>query len=235
MLKALPCDVYLAKNEVERDYLVRICGLPEQRIVIGAPSAGSTGVNGWRRGEEGDSAIFFSEPYEAAGMRGDEVYRDLLPILRRLVRENRRQGVIVKLHPFESFSQRERMIADIARPEDRALIRVVGGRITDALMRKAWFGITVQSTTAMDCVARGIRCFLCGWLRLTSYGYLEQFAHFGIGEVLESPQEVASIAERMGKVPPPPGSGAVFHEIDPQNLKRYLTASESHRVASPAS
>ena len=37
MLKNLPSDLYLAKNEMERDYLVRVCGLPAERVVIGAP------------------------------------------------------------------------------------------------------------------------------------------------------------------------------------------------------
>ena len=39
-LKDLPCDLYLAKNEMERDYLLRVCGLPAGKVVIGAPPTG---------------------------------------------------------------------------------------------------------------------------------------------------------------------------------------------------
>ena len=41
-LKDLPCDLYLAKNEMERDYLLRVCGLPAEKVVIGAPGPGNT-------------------------------------------------------------------------------------------------------------------------------------------------------------------------------------------------
>ena len=36
-LKDLPCDLYLAKNEMERDYLLRVCDLPAEKLVLGAP------------------------------------------------------------------------------------------------------------------------------------------------------------------------------------------------------
>ena len=42
LMKRLPCDVYLAKNEMERDYLLRVCGLPGERVVIGGPSPRAT-------------------------------------------------------------------------------------------------------------------------------------------------------------------------------------------------
>ena len=40
LLKDLPCDVYLAKNEMERDYLLRVCGLTPDKVVIGSPPSG---------------------------------------------------------------------------------------------------------------------------------------------------------------------------------------------------
>ena len=46
---------------------------------------------------------------------------------------------------------------------------------------------------ALQCAAQGIPVFLCSWLRDTSSGYLEQFARFGIGQVLESAAELSEI------------------------------------------
>jgi hypothetical protein len=54
-------------------------------------------------------------------MRVEEVYLELLPPLCRLARESG-HGLIIKLHPFESLSQRRRIIRDILTPEDRKLV-----------------------------------------------------------------------------------------------------------------
>lgn len=235
LLKQLPCDIYIAKSEVERDYLVRVCGLPDERIVMGAPSEGRVQLQGRRGVQPGTSAIFFSEPYESAGMRPEEIYRELLPSLCRVARNNGR-SVIVKLHPFENLSQRNRMINDIVDPADRGVIRAVAGPLNDALMAQAWFGITVESTTVMDCLRNGIRCFLCGWLRLTQYGYLDQYARFGIGEVLQSRSELEDLAERLEKAQPAATSGAFPDRVDPALLQLWLTTGQPDRAsARPAS
>jgi hypothetical protein len=101
VLKELPCDRYLAKNEMEQDYLVRVCGLPDESIVLAAPSARNSAVPDGEKSSEGGSAIYFSEPYEVAGLRPDEVYRELLPGLCRLAREHGR-SVVVKMHPSQA-------------------------------------------------------------------------------------------------------------------------------------
>ena len=108
------------------------------------------------------------------GMRADEVYRELLPSLCRVARQSGR-GVIIKLHPFESLSQRVAMVRDILTPEDRNLVNVVDGPLTSALLAQAWFGITVESTTVIDCLRNGICCFLCGWMSLSPYEYPQQY------------------------------------------------------------
>ena len=200
MLKDLPSDRYLAKNDMERDYLLRICGLPAERVVIGAPPAKKTSAATNHTGV-GNSAVFFSEPYEVAGMRAEDVYRQILPRLCRLAQENHR-SVIVKLHPFESLQQRKRMVDRILNDEERKLVTVLGGPLTSELLAQTWFGLTVESTTVIQCLQNGIRCFLCGWFSLSPYGYGQQYARFNIGEILCSPDLISEIPSRIQRFEP---------------------------------
>ncbi len=195
MLKDLPSDFYVAKNDMERDYLLRVCGLPAERVVIGSPPA-KQAPRGAIQHRSDDSAVFFSEPYEVAGMRAEDVYRQILPRLCQLARENDRR-VIVKLHPFESLAQRKRMVERILSAEDRKVVSLRGGPLTDELLGQAWFGLTVESTTVIQCLQNGICCFLCGWFSLSPYGYGQQYARFGVGEILESATALAEIPYRV--------------------------------------
>jgi hypothetical protein len=43
----------------------------------------------------------------------------------------------------------------------------------------------------------GIPVFLCAWLRDSWAGYLQQYARFGIGHVLESPDQISEIPELL--------------------------------------
>jgi hypothetical protein len=228
LLKDLPCDVYLAKSGMERDYVVRVCELPGDRVVIAAPSQESPRADQKRSRAQKTSAVFFSEPYEGVGMRAEEVYRELLPALCRLARENGR-GVILKLHPFESVRQRRRMIREILSAEDSQFVNLVDGPLAEALMSQAWFGITVESTTVIDCMQHGIQCFLCGWLTLWPFGYAQQYARFGVGEVLRGAEQIADIPQRLAKfqnrAAAEPTSAA-----DPVQLQRWLTARSGTRA-----
>ena len=195
-VKELPSDLYLAKNEMELDYLTQVCDLPAERIVVASPpdhSAENTGS------VVRNSILFFSEPYEVAGMRAIEVYRETLPHLCRLARgENRK--VLVKLHPFESKRQRSRFLEQVLSPEDREFVSVVDGPLTPELLARAYFGVTVESTTVVDCLRNRVPCFLCGWLSLSPFQYARQYARFGIGDVLQNPQQIASIPERLEQI-----------------------------------
>jgi hypothetical protein len=227
LLKDLPSDVYLAKNEMERDYLTRVCGLPDDRIMIGAPG-NACAADGLHKSKE-TSVVFFSEPYESAGMRGEEVYAEILPALCRVAREGRRD-VIMKLHPFESRAQRCRMLAEILAPEDLELVTVLDGPLGSEILSKAWFGVTVESTVVVDCLQAGVCCFLCGWLRLSPFGYVQQYARFGIGEILQGPEQLSEIPKRLagfhGRRPIMPSLAEV---VDPAKLQAWLTTRMQER------
>jgi hypothetical protein len=225
LLKELPCDVYLAKNEMEWDYLVRVCGLPRERVMIGAPEP--TGAVGELRGREKTSAIFFSEPYESAGMRGEQVYREILPALCCVARESGR-GVIVKLHPFESRSQRCRMVSEILTPENNRLVTVLDGPLTGELLSRAWFGVTVESTTAVDCVRAGVCCFLCEWLGLSPFEYVRQYARFGLGEILQDARQIYEIPNRLAESRDRlAGTPKLAERVDPAVLQTWLISGVS--------
>ncbi len=224
LLKKFACDLYLAKNEMERDYLVRVCELPEERIAIAAPAREREkgAGQGTRVYAQGLDVVYFSEPFEAVGMRGEEVYREVLTKLARVARE-RGCGLIVKLHPFESRSDRERLVRTILSVDDAVRVEVIDGPLTKELLARTWFGMTVESTTVMDCIEQGVPCFVCGWLVFSSYEYSKQYARFGVGEILNCAEEIAQIPERLARsgLRPAPVRGA--KEADPVLLQRWLT------------
>ena len=125
LMKELSSDLYLAKGEMERDYLLRICGLPPERVTVAGPPRRSMPAH--RQGSDEAAPIwFFSEPYESGGSRTEEIYRELLPPLAGLAREFGRK-LVIKLHPFESLSDRTALVANVLPPEDAALVEVVEG------------------------------------------------------------------------------------------------------------
>lgn len=192
LLKRLSCDAYLAKNEMERDYLLRVCELPPENVVLGAPAAAQMDSGADGGPSERSHVVFFSEPYENAGMRADEVYREVLPPLCRLARE-RGRGVILKLHPFESVSERNSLVRNVLPEEDYRRITTVEGPLSQRLLSNTWFGVTVESTTTLDCYLRSVPCFVCAWLTLLPYGYVQQYARFGIAHILHDPKELDEI------------------------------------------
>jgi hypothetical protein len=233
MIKDQPSDVYFAKSEMEHDYLVRVCGRAADRIAIAAPARHSVRSLPHDERDHASAVILFSEPYETGEMRGEEVYREILSPLIRVARDNGRR-VIVKLHPFESKAQRERMIRHLFPAEDRKRITVLDGPLNAKILSQAWFGITVESSTAMNCWENGTPCFLCGWLALSPYGYLQQYARFGIGEELQSAEQIAQIPQRLLNMKRPHAGEAESTIIDPASLKRLLTCGmrDGHGVRS---
>lgn len=195
MFKRTHADVILAKGKMEQDYLLRVCGLPEDRVEIGAPARVPDGEREEIH-EKKPYIVLFSELYEVGGGRGKDFYQDMLPLLADLALSEGRE-LIVKLHPAESLAERSRIVAGILKPEQMRVTRVVSGALQPDLLSKTWFGVTVLSTVSMECALRGIPCFLCGWLESWPYGYVEEFTRFGAGIRLNAPEEISQIPKTL--------------------------------------
>ena len=188
-------DVIWAKGTMEEDYLVRVCGAPQEKVEIGAPALPAN----WKHSASQafrPYLLFLSEACEVSGGRAEEFYRDVLPPLADLALATGRE-LIVKLHPAESKNERARLLARVLSIEQKRSARIVDGPLTEDLLEKAWFGITITSTVAMECAIRGIPCFLCKWLEFWPYGYIEQFNRFGVGRSLNDPSEIDKIPEYL--------------------------------------
>jgi hypothetical protein len=225
-------DVVLAKGRMERDYLTRVCGVREDQVEIGGPMQAAPAP---QRAESESAAaiVFFSEPYEVFGGRPEEFYRDLIPSLAKLAEETGRE-LVVKLHPMESANERRKMIERV-EPVRHRRIRVVSGALSEELLQRTWFAVTVLSTAAMDCALRGVPCFLCEWLEYFSCGYSEQFCRFGAGVKLRSPADIAGIPAGIPKMLESfrgrAGAGNLSSPIAPARLRELLSGEVLARQA----
>jgi hypothetical protein len=194
-IKNLAADSYLAKSEVERDYLICTCHVARERIVLGGP-ARPTRLQPTTECSQRTWMVFFTEAYEASGWRGEEVYRDLLPRLCSLAQDCVLK-LVFKLHPFDSIRGHRRKLRRILGQKERE-IEVVAGPLSDDLWQKTRFALTVESSTALECTAKGIPVFLCTWLRDPHAGYVQQYAKFGVGHAINSPEEITEIPHLLG-------------------------------------
>jgi hypothetical protein len=197
LLKDLSSDFYLAKNKMEQDYLIRVCDLPPGRIVVGNLA---TETSPSRIRDQGNlpNIVFFSEPYESVGGRPEEIYREPLPALSGLSQEYGRT-LIVKLHPFESRGERRSLVETALGTDAAKLVKFVDGPLTEDLLSTAWFGITVESSTVLDCSRNGVPCFQCEWLVSTLFSYVEQFDRYGVGQLLRHSSQLADIPHRLAE------------------------------------
>jgi hypothetical protein len=191
-------EVILAKGKMEWDYLVNVCGVDRAEVEIGAPETGRAPSLHERIG---DSIVFFSEPYEVALGRTEEIYRDLLPGLAELAAGCGKK-LVVKLHPSESPHDRKSLAAKLLGREEMKRIEWLTGSLNAALLQKAWFGIAVLSSVVLDCVVHGVPCFVCDWLDLWPYGYVAQYRKFGVGIGLSAPEEIAKIPDLLARQQP---------------------------------
>lgn len=190
----IAADRFLAKSAMEWDYMVRVCGMPQQTVRLSSGLKTGTRTRTLRQG--GNAIVFFSEPYEASNCRAHEVYAEVLPALVCIAREHGRE-LVIKLHPFESLRDRKQLVTRVLGGEDRAVVRLVTGPMTDELMESAWFSVTVSSTAAVDCAARGIPAFLCVWFDRYGFGYGEQFVRFGAAMPLRAVEHIPAIPELL--------------------------------------
>ena len=218
-------DTYLAKGDMEKDYMIQQCAVPEGRIALGAPPV----EHSFSREESqtaGDRIVFFSEPYELYAGRTETLYRELLPGLCAIGRQHKRK-VVLKLHPYESVSARSRLVDRILAgriaDNDRQLVEISTAPISERLLRGIWFALTVESTVAVECALAGIPCFLCGWFDLGMHGYGRQYEKFGAARVLESPSEILRIPEMLDLLRPSTESRNPLHRpITPLELDELL-------------
>ena len=228
-------DFYLAKGEMEKDYMVDQCGVPEDRIVLGAPlaehSLSSAPSLPWRESRAtGGQIVFFSEPYELNSGRTESLYREVLPGLCAIARQYGRK-VVLKLHPFEEASDRSRLIDGILTGDDRQLVEISTAPISEKLLRGIWFALTVESSVAVECALAGIPCFLCGWFDLDTQCYGRQYEKFGAARILTSPSAIPHIPEMVD----PFGCAdyrSLWQPIAPVKLDEMLQSAEVVTVPS---
>jgi hypothetical protein len=215
-IKVNHADFYLVRSEMERDYLSRVCRLGSEKIVMTAPVS-SRPLPSPRAGRQSAPwLVFFTEPYLNLGWRGDEVYRDLLPRLYALA-QTCGLKLVFKLHPFESIKGHRKMLRRFLS-EQAHQIEVLAGPPSDQLWNNTRLALTVQSSTALECAALQIPVFLCAWLRDLYSGYVQQYERFGVGQVLESPEQIAEIPRLLntqhGKpIPQEAGKSATNTEL----------------------
>jgi hypothetical protein len=211
--------LFLAKGRMEQDYLIRECQIAAENIEIGAPSRPQ--IVQTRVPSKKPSIVFFSEPYEVLGGRAIEFYRDVLPPLADLALASNRT-LVIKLHPAESLRERKRLAKTVLATQQLKRVCFAEGLLTEKLLESTWFAVTVLSTTAVECSTRGIPAFLCAWIEYSNYAYSEQFAKFGAGVPLRSPDEIASIPARLTDFSPARSSD-LCHPIEPERLEDLLS------------
>jgi hypothetical protein len=231
-VKTQHADFYLAKGEMERDYLVRTCRVSQQRIFLGAPAVSNTSSietpDSW---SDRSWLVFFTEAYHTAAWRPDEVYRELLPRLSALAHACG-LDLVFKLHPFESVEAHRRLLRRHLPKSEAARIHVIAGAPCAELWRKTRFALTGQSTVAVDCTTRGIPVFLCAWLRDSYTGYVRQYARFGIGHVLDSAEQIADIPGLLeSQSARRPGKNKLRQTMDPEKLRELLCGTSIFPVA----
>jgi hypothetical protein len=229
--KNLRFSTYLAKGEMERDYLERTCLVDTQRIRVGAATAPAPEEHSlWD--ERAPWITFFSEPYETDLWRVEAIYREVLPRLCAAARVSNKT-VVWKLHPFESARQRLRLLARTLSAADRKLVNVTDGPLSRDILQKTWCAVLVESTVASECASIGIPAFLCGWLRHAYSGYAPQYVRFGAGRMLESPEELPRIPEMLrAAVPGPDVARRLVRAISPEALSEVLCASQAGSLRS---
>jgi hypothetical protein len=189
-------DFYVAKTEMERDYMTRICGISSQKVFCISERSSAELTSNFSDSKKRSWLVFFSEPYNAWSWRIEEVYRELLPRLCALA-ETCGLKLVFKLHPFETAKGHRKILLRHLPAEKVRQIEVITGPISEQLWRNTRFALTVQSSVALECAARSIPIFLCGWLGDSFSGYIQQYERFGVGHLLESATQIDDIPQLL--------------------------------------
>jgi hypothetical protein len=123
------------------------------------------------------------------------------------------------------------LVKSVLGDRDWHEVELIGGVPPEQVMSRAWCGVTVDSSVAVECATHDIPFFLCGWLDYSGDGYLEQFARFGVAEVLESPENIQLIPQMVSDYRPDPGRRQrIWREADPSQLDAILFTKRQERV-----
>ena len=201
-------DCYVAKNEMERDWMTRVCGIDTPKVLQVAPAhsvesfsrAGDSELVPGLDPPEKRWLVLFTEPYGLGLWRMEDVYRELLPPLCALA-ERCGLKLVFKLHPFESERGHRNLLGRLLPREKVRGIGIITGPIPDELWRNTQIALTVQSSVALECAARGIPIFLCGWLGDSVPDYIQQYQRFGVGHVLENVVQIRDIPDILESAP----------------------------------
>jgi len=201
LFKKSYADLHLVKGEMERDYMLRVTDIKPEQVEIAAPGEEE---GDFGRASVANSAtaeiVFFSQPYEVVGGRAGEIYREILrPLVAVAKQLNRR--IIVKLHPFESVRGRARILKSFLSAGEFERVEISRAPASEILPR-TFLGIGLDSSVAVECAQREIPYFMCGWLDFNGFGYMRQFARFGVGMLLNTPDEILSIPQRVADFVP---------------------------------
>ncbi len=90
------------------------------------------------------------------------------------------------------------MVERILTDNDRKLVEVIADPLSERLLRKIWFSLTVESSVAVECALAGVPSFLCGWFDIDLYSYGRQYERFGAAKILDDPADISRIPELMG-------------------------------------
>lgn len=201
LFKKSYADFHLVKGEMERSYALQASDVEQERIEIAAPVEAShdsylTAANDSSVGD----IVLFSQPYEVYGGRTGEIYREVLLPLGTVAQRLKRK-IVLKLHPFESRRGRERLLKSVLPAELCTRLEISSAPASEIFPR-AICGIGLDSSVAVECAQREIPYFLCGWLDFNGFGYMQHFARFGAGTLLETPEGILSIPQRLREFKP---------------------------------
>jgi hypothetical protein len=218
-------STYLVKGEMEKDYLERVCRVDASGLRIGAPFTPMQDRRLWSDGAPW--IVFFTEPYETDLWRPEAIYKEIVP---RLCAAARKAGkrVVLKLHPFESARERQRMLNRVLSEDELQVVSIVAAPLSNEILQNTWCAVTVESTTAFECASVGIPAFLCGWLRHAYVGYAPQYARFGVAQMLDCPDDLLKIPNRLkGAIPPASLRNRLVRAMAPEQLSEILGGSRS--------
>ena len=114
----------------------------------------------------------------------------------------------------------------------RQLVSVTDAPLSDEILSKTWCAVTVESTVAFECAVVGIPIFLCGWMRHAYAGYALQYVRFGVGRMMEGPDELLRIPEMLKEAMPAAGvAKRLLQTISPKELSQVLLQSSTRKFA----